>query len=333
MASAEVGDDVFGEDPTVSALEQRVADLLGHEAGLFTPTGSMANQLGMRLHVGARPGGRLPTQNAHVVRAELGAAAVFSGHHLAHLAVGARAARGRGRPDVARDRPASGRTRSRPRSSSSRTRTTSAAARCSPSRRSARLRAATSGRRGRDAPRRRAALERPRRLRGVARRLRPRVRHRVGLPVQGARRAGRVGARRVGRADGRGAGVAQALRRRDAPGRDPGRGRAARPRPPPRAARRRPRAGRRASPRPAPRRRPGRSTPPRWRRTSSSSTSARPAGPRRASSPRLLEHGVRTYAVGPAAVRLVWHLDVDDEGTTAAVDAATAVLRSAPSAA
>lgn len=78
MARAEVGDDVFGEDPTVRALEQRVAALLGHEDGLFTPTGSLANQLGMRLHVG--PGQELVAdQNAHVVRAELGAAAVFSG--------------------------------------------------------------------------------------------------------------------------------------------------------------------------------------------------------------------------------------------------------------
>ena len=78
MAHAEVGDDVFGEDPTVRALEERVADLLGHEAGLFAPTGSMANQLGLRLHVG--PGRELVAdQQAHVLRAELGAAAAFSG--------------------------------------------------------------------------------------------------------------------------------------------------------------------------------------------------------------------------------------------------------------
>ena len=51
MAHAEVGDDVYGEDPTVNSLESRVAALLGHEAGLFTPTGSLANQLGMRLLV------------------------------------------------------------------------------------------------------------------------------------------------------------------------------------------------------------------------------------------------------------------------------------------
>jgi len=78
MASAEVGDDVYGEDPTVRALEERVADLLGHESGLYTPSGSMANQLGIRLHVG--PGQELIADElAHVLRAEMGAAAVFSG--------------------------------------------------------------------------------------------------------------------------------------------------------------------------------------------------------------------------------------------------------------
>lgn len=78
MATAEVGDDVYGEDPTVNALEERVADLLGHEAALFTATGSLANQLGLRLHV--PPGAELISDSlAHVLRAELGAAAVFSG--------------------------------------------------------------------------------------------------------------------------------------------------------------------------------------------------------------------------------------------------------------
>ena len=78
MAAAEVGDDVYGEDPTVNALEQRVATLLGHEAALFTPTGSMANQLGLRLLV--RPGTELLcADDAHVVRAELGAAAALGG--------------------------------------------------------------------------------------------------------------------------------------------------------------------------------------------------------------------------------------------------------------
>ena len=78
MADAEVGDDVYGEDPTVNRLEQRVAELLGHEAGLFTGSGSLANQLGLRSLV--EPGTELLCdQTAHVARAELGAAAVFSG--------------------------------------------------------------------------------------------------------------------------------------------------------------------------------------------------------------------------------------------------------------
>lgn len=52
MAQAEVGDDVFGEDPTVNALQERVAAMLSKEAGLFVPSGSMGNQIGVRLHCG-----------------------------------------------------------------------------------------------------------------------------------------------------------------------------------------------------------------------------------------------------------------------------------------
>jgi threonine aldolase len=78
MAEAEVGDDVFGDDPTVLALQAEVAELLGYQAGLFTPSGTMANQLGLRLLVD--PGQELVCdQSAHVVRSESGAAAVFSG--------------------------------------------------------------------------------------------------------------------------------------------------------------------------------------------------------------------------------------------------------------
>ena len=73
-----MGDDVYGEDPTVVELQDRVANLLGHEAALFTPTGSMANQLGMRMLVA--PGQELLCDSdAHVVRAELGAAAALAG--------------------------------------------------------------------------------------------------------------------------------------------------------------------------------------------------------------------------------------------------------------
>lgn len=78
MAGAEVGDDVYGEDPTVNSLEERVAKMFGEEAGLFTPTGSMANQLGIRLLV--KPGEELLCEeDAHVVRAELGAGAAQGG--------------------------------------------------------------------------------------------------------------------------------------------------------------------------------------------------------------------------------------------------------------
>ncbi len=78
MARAEVGDDVYGEDVTINSLEERVANLFGKEAGLFTPTGSMANQLGIRLLV--NPGEELlAEEDAHVVRAELGAAAAHGG--------------------------------------------------------------------------------------------------------------------------------------------------------------------------------------------------------------------------------------------------------------
>jgi threonine aldolase len=78
MAEAEVGDDVYGEDPTLTRLEETVAGLLGQEAGVFTPSGSMANQLGMRLLV--KPGEEILADSlAHVLRAELGAAAAFSG--------------------------------------------------------------------------------------------------------------------------------------------------------------------------------------------------------------------------------------------------------------
>lgn len=78
MADAEVGDDVYGEDPAVNALEAEVAALLGHEAAVFTPTGTMANQIGMQLLV--PPGGELLCDaKSHVVNFESGAAAALGG--------------------------------------------------------------------------------------------------------------------------------------------------------------------------------------------------------------------------------------------------------------
>jgi threonine aldolase len=78
MADAEVGDDVYGEDPTVRVLEERVAELFGHEAALFTPTGSMANVLAVRSLVA--PGQEVLCESrAHIARAELGAHGALSG--------------------------------------------------------------------------------------------------------------------------------------------------------------------------------------------------------------------------------------------------------------
>jgi threonine aldolase len=78
MAEAEVGDDVYGEDPTVNALEAEVAALFGHEAALFTPSGSMANQIALQLLV--PPGSELLCDaDAHVVTYEIGAAAAYGG--------------------------------------------------------------------------------------------------------------------------------------------------------------------------------------------------------------------------------------------------------------
>lgn len=78
IASAAVGDDVYGDDPTVNSLEERVAALFGHESALFCPTGSLANQLSIRTLV--KPGEELLVETrSHIVRAELGAAATFSG--------------------------------------------------------------------------------------------------------------------------------------------------------------------------------------------------------------------------------------------------------------
>ncbi len=78
MAEAEVGDDVFGEDPTVNRLEQRVAERLGKEYALFMPSGSMANQVAIRLYT--EPGDEVVMEaDAHPFHYEAGAAAVVSG--------------------------------------------------------------------------------------------------------------------------------------------------------------------------------------------------------------------------------------------------------------
>ncbi|MDN5725062.1 MAG: threonine aldolase family protein [Propionibacteriales bacterium] len=78
MIDAPVGADVYGEDPTVHELEERTAELLGHEAGLYCATGSIANLLGIRLLT--EPGQEVICDaQAHIVRAELGAHAALNG--------------------------------------------------------------------------------------------------------------------------------------------------------------------------------------------------------------------------------------------------------------
>jgi threonine aldolase len=78
MAEAEVGDDVLGEDPTVNRLQERIAALLGKEAALFVPSGTMSNQIGIRVH--CAPGDEFICEtNCHVYNYEQGAFAQLSG--------------------------------------------------------------------------------------------------------------------------------------------------------------------------------------------------------------------------------------------------------------
>jgi threonine aldolase len=85
MAVAEVGDDVFGEDPTVNSLEQRLAAMFGHEAGLFCPSGTMTNQIAVNIHT--RPGDEvICDEGAHIYRYEGGGVMATSGCSVKLLA-------------------------------------------------------------------------------------------------------------------------------------------------------------------------------------------------------------------------------------------------------
>lgn len=78
IAEAEVGDDVFGEDPTVNTLQQKVAEILGKEASLFVPSGTMANQLAIKSHT--QPGDEVIIEaTSHPYNFEGGASAALSG--------------------------------------------------------------------------------------------------------------------------------------------------------------------------------------------------------------------------------------------------------------
>jgi threonine aldolase len=78
MAAAEVGDDVYGEDPTVNRLEARAAEIFGREAAVYVPTGTMGNQIAIRLHT--RPGQEIVCESrSHILDWEMASAASFSG--------------------------------------------------------------------------------------------------------------------------------------------------------------------------------------------------------------------------------------------------------------
>ncbi len=78
MAEAEVGDDVYGEDPTVNRLEARAAEVFGREAAIFVPTGSMGNQIAVKLHT--RPGQEVVCESrSHILDWEMAMVAAFSG--------------------------------------------------------------------------------------------------------------------------------------------------------------------------------------------------------------------------------------------------------------
>jgi threonine aldolase len=84
MAAAEVGDDVFGEDPTVNALEERAAELLGKEAGLFVSSGTMGNLVSLIAHV-PRGGEIIAGAQSHIVRDEAAGHAVVVGASVLQL--------------------------------------------------------------------------------------------------------------------------------------------------------------------------------------------------------------------------------------------------------
>lgn len=87
MAEAEVGDDVYREDPTVNRLEQRAAEIMGKEAGLFVPTGTMGNTIGVKIHT--EHGQEVICESrAHVLDWELSMLAWFSGCLLRPVATG-----------------------------------------------------------------------------------------------------------------------------------------------------------------------------------------------------------------------------------------------------
>src|SRR4029078_621803 len=97
IAEADVGDEQRREDPTVNALQERAAGLLGHGAALFLPPATLANQIALKLH--SRPGDVLVAErHAHVVIYEYGGAAAHAGLVVGTVRGGRRRRCGRGLP-------------------------------------------------------------------------------------------------------------------------------------------------------------------------------------------------------------------------------------------
>ena len=99
MFSAEVGDDVYGDDPTVRELEEYAAELVGKEAALFVPSGTFGNQLALLIHC-KRGDEVLLGDDSHIVIHEVGGAAVIAGVQLRTL----KSNRGELNPNEIKDR-------------------------------------------------------------------------------------------------------------------------------------------------------------------------------------------------------------------------------------
>ena len=198
IAAAEVGDEQRREDPTTRRLEERVAELLGHEAGLFLPSGTMCNQIALRLH--ARPGGDevILDRTAHPIIAEAGGPAWNAGLMIHALdGEGGIFSGDQVRAAVRADEPLPAALAARVgRADDQHGRRARLAAR-------ERARGARGGARARPAhPHgRRAADERGGRVRRVRGRVRGRLRHRLARLHEGPRRARRRRAVRLGGAD------------------------------------------------------------------------------------------------------------------------------------
>ena len=291
MAAADVGDDVFGDDPTVNALEERAAELLGKEAGLFVASGTMGNVVAQLAHLAARPGDDRRPRAPHDRRRGVRPRGHRRDEHPGPRRPRRRDARPRGHrgrlPQPARPARADHRDdhpREHPR----------------PQRRPAPAAGLRPGGRGagpstrRRLPHRWGALLERRRRPGSGRHHGARPgrpgRHRHVLPEQGPRLPGRLDGRGHEGRHLAGAPRAQAARRRHAPGRHPRRGRARRP--PGRRGRDDRPPGRRPRQRPPPGRGPGRP------RRHPQPRRAGPARRRRAAGPGSRGHQLRAVQGG-----------------------------------